>query len=109
MVVTRSSLNTDVSLYPEIFYRVNNENEHHHDHQYKTGFNFLKGKFSTEGDCVEGGFYYTTLKYLHIYKNIGTCIREIRIPKNANIVKLKYKYRADKIILGKKYNKNSKL
>lgn len=122
MVKTRSGINTNpnlkrnsksqslssdtksenVPVHPTIYYKITNIDENHNGYQYKDGLNILDKPFEKEGSCVKGGLYFTTKEHLHHFYNYGEWIREITIPMDAQIVQDTIKYRADKIILGKR-------
>lgn len=91
------------------YYKITNAKEIHHDHIYHDGLNILNKSFDETGSCVSGGFYFTTLKYIHKFYSYGVYIREIYLPQNDPEFRMvldstKDKYRANKIILGKKYS-----
>ena len=94
--------------YSKVYYKVTNKNEYHHGFQYKDGLNILIGKFNDnpEASCVKGGFYFTDYDHLPKFFDYGVWIREITIPTNAKVVldPAGNKWRADKIIFGKKYS-----
>lgn len=89
------------------YYKVTNEKECHHGYQYHDGLNILQEEFNSDPKafCVSGGFHFTDYEHLPFYFTYGIYIREIKIPSDARIVKnpMGNKWRANKIILGKRY------
>jgi len=98
-----------------LYYKVTNENECHHDFQYQDGLNVDTIPFSETGDCVPGGLYFTDIEHISQFFNYGFYIREITLPesdKDLKIVKIEIenepvKWRANKIILGKRWTLES--
>ena len=88
------------------YYKITNEKECHNGYQYVDGLNILDKPFDSDGCCVEGGLYFTTIEHIFNFLDYGCHLREITLPENCQWVQdlTKNKYRADKIILGKKYN-----
>lgn len=81
--------------------------EKHHGFQYVDGLNVLTDKFSYNGSCVPGGLYFTDTKNILNFLTYGIYLREIKLPhddKDFKIVKDGNKWRANKIILGQRYN-----
>jgi hypothetical protein len=105
MVQTRSK-----NYSSKLFFKITNLNEFHNGYQYKDGLNILDKPFEKEGSCVVGGLYFSDSMNIHDFSEYGCWIREITIPDDAQIVKdpaiypiYPVKWRADKIILGKKW------
>ena len=92
----------------ELYLKITNEKENHNGFQYHTGLNILAEPFSIDGSCVPGGLYFTNIKNIHKFLDYGIYLREIELPhrdKNLIVVKVANdKWRANKIILGKRYN-----
>ncbi|BCS82741.1 ankyrin repeat protein [Cotonvirus japonicus] len=93
----------------QIWLKVTNEKEFHYDHQYHDGLNILNKPFDTTGSCVEGGFYFTSPEYIHEFLSYGCNIRIITLPTDdPGFIMVKDpagdKWRANKIILNKKYS-----
>jgi hypothetical protein len=88
------------------YYKVTNLEEVHYGHVYHDGLNMLNGEFANEGSCVPGGFYFTTIDKIQNYYYYGVNIREIELPKDDDFVMVQDgdKWRANKIILGKKWS-----
>lgn len=97
------------------YYKITNQLENHNNFQYQNGLNIILDEFDNDPESMGNGFYFTTIKYLPKYYYMGINIREIFLPKNPElkIVKLldefsddevNDKYRANMIILGKKYS-----
>ena len=90
----------------QTYYKITNKEECHHGYQYVDGLNMLDKMFEREGSCVEGGLYFTTIEHIFKFLDYGCYLREITLPKDCLWVKdpAGDKFRADKIILGKRYN-----
>lgn len=91
------------------YYKITNENECHHGFQYYDGLNVDHNPFQEYGSCVSGGLYFTTAKDILNFIKYGIYVRDITLPwedTELKVVKDSYgdKYRANKIILGKKYH-----
>ena len=89
------------------FFKITNGEENHHNFQYTNGLNILKEPFAETGSCVPGGLYFTDIDNIFEFLNYGIYLREITLPINDSdfkIVKDGNKWRANKIILGKRYN-----
>lgn len=110
MVKTRSGTDTSlrISLHPEVYFKVTNELENHNGYQYRDGLNELDGEFNSEGSCVPGGLYFTNADNIKKFFNYGCYIRIVRIPTDAQMIqdpdKNLVKFRADKIVLGDRYD-----
>src|SRR5207244_1313830 len=75
------------------------------------GLNVLQERFNDDPvmGCVAGGFYFTTLEYIPIFYSWGIYLREITLPIDDPDFKMVQdpsgnKWRANKIILGKRYS-----
>ncbi len=86
------------------YYKVTNAVEKHHRLQYKDGLNEILPTevFSESGSCVSGGIYFTTGPCLKDFLNLGVFIREVTVPEDARVIVDMNKFRADKVILGKR-------
>jgi len=87
------------------FYKVLNETECHNGLQFKTGLNVDPVPFQKKGSCCPGGIYFARediLAFLHH----GPWLRKVTIPTDAEMVLdpggEPEKWRASKVILGKK-------
>ncbi len=87
------------------FFRINNYEECHFNHNYKKGLNKMTEPFNTSPDA-DSGFHFareTITKYLRY----GVYLREVYIPQDPDTIVIRdpsgKKYRANKIILGKRY------
>jgi len=87
------------------FYKILNSNECHHGLQFKTGLNVDPVPFQKEGSCVRGGIYFAREDIL-AFLGYGPWLRKVTIPTDAEMVldpgKEPEKWRASKVILGKK-------
>jgi hypothetical protein len=94
-------------------FKVLNEKECHNGFQYKTGLNVDTKPFNDNPDksCCEGGLYFAPVESIFAFLEYGPWVREVIIPEDANVVKDPYgpeKYRADKLILGKRFKWGTK-
>lgn len=93
------------------FFKITNKNENHYGYQYVTGLNVLDKPFD-EGSCMEGGLYFSFSDIEHIFEflHYGVYLREIILPLDDPDFKcvkdLDNKWRANKIILGKRHELN---
>ena len=94
------------AIHPSSYFKITNEDESHRGYQYKDGLNILDKSFEREGSCVPGGLYFTTAKHIAKFLHYGCYLREITLPSDCVWVKdpEEDKYRANKIILGQKYD-----
>ena len=90
----------------QTYYKITNKAECHNGFQYVDGLNMLDKPFEQEGSCVVGGLYFTTAKHIFKFLDYGCYLREIMLPQDCLWVKDPDgdKFRADKIILGKRYD-----
>ena len=68
--------------------------------------NVLDKPFEETGTCVPGGLYFSDTENIFGYLNYGVHLRDIELPLEDNDLKMVVdgdKYRANKIILGAKY------
>ena len=91
------------------YFKITNEQENHNGYQYVDGLNVLNMPFAEEGSCVPGGFYFTDAENILFYLSYGIYLREISLPETDPDFKMVKdpeddKWRANKIILGKRYN-----
>ena len=105
-IVGTQSHNNFLTNTIEVYYKITNETECHNGYQYKDGLNVLDKKFDPVGSCAVGGLYFTTAKYIFKYLDYGCYLREVTLPNDCQCVldPSGNKFRADRIILGKKYN-----
>ena len=92
-----------------MYFKITNKKEKHHGYQYKDGLNVLNEEFNQTGSCVAGGFYFTTLEHISKFYGYGINIRVVELPESdRDFLMVKDpesdKWRANKIILGKKYS-----
>jgi len=93
------------------FYKILNENECHHKLQYKFGLNIDRQKFNPSGDCTPGGIYFSR-EDIFTFLDWGPWIRKVTLPEDAQIYEnpgKPKKWKADKVILGKKEKINLKV
>jgi hypothetical protein len=95
----------------QTFYKITNREEKHHGYQYKDGLNVLSEPFNSNphDSCCVGGFYFTDAKHIFDFIDYGCNVREVFLPihdADFKIVKDPQgdKWRANKIILGTKYD-----
>ena len=93
------------------YYKITNKSENHYEFQYKDGLNVLIEPFNDNpGDsCCEGGLYFTDIKNILKFVSFGCYVREVFLPLDDPDFKMvkdpsNDKWRANKIILGQKYN-----
>ncbi|AGF85727.1 repeat protein [Moumouvirus goulette] len=94
----------------KLYFKITNKYENHNGFQYRDGLNILEEEFNNNPNesCVPGRLYFCKPKYIHLYLDYGTNLREVYLPKdNPNFKMIKdslgKKYGANMIILGKKY------
>ena len=96
----------------KLYFKVTNGKENHNGFQYNDGLNILKGKFNGDpkASCVAGGLYFTDIKHIFEFLEYGIYLREVMLPTDDPDFKIvrdeNNKWRANKIILGKRYNLN---
>jgi ankyrin repeat protein len=92
----------------KLFFKITNTEENHNGFQYVDGLNILDKEFEEEGSCVPGGLYFTDVEHIFEFLDYGIHLREIILPFNdPNFKCVKdeaNKWRANMIILGKKYD-----
>lgn len=93
------------------YFKVTNATENHYGFQYVDGLNILIEKFNNDPDdsCCGGGFYFTTLEHIHNFYDYGVYLREVFLPTEDPEFQMVEdsdcdKWRANRIILGKKYS-----
>lgn len=91
------------------FFKVTNQNEIHKGFCYKDGINVDRVAFQPIGSCVPGGLYFTDRDHIHDFFSYGVWLREVTLPSYDPDFKIVQdfeggtKWRANKIILGKRY------
>lgn len=93
----------------QTYYKVTNKDECHNGFKYKDGLNILTGKFDESTNKCGEGLYFTTKYKLHRFYSHGIYVREVYLPTENKDFKIVEdvktgKYRANMIILGKKYD-----
>lgn len=90
------------------FFKITNREEKHHEFQYHTGLNVLKENFKQSGSCVSGGLYFSDLNHICGFLGYGVYLREVTLPFEDNdfqiVADSNDKWRANKIILGKRFD-----
>ena len=91
-----------------MYYKITNKNENHHGFQYVDGLNILTDDFNNDPNqsCCKGGLYFTDADNIFEFLNYGIYLREITLPTldpNFCMVKDNNKWRANMVILGKRY------
>jgi hypothetical protein len=92
------------------FYKITNETETHNVLKYKTGLNADPLPFNPHGNCQPGGIYYTDVKNIFNFINYGPWIREVTLPKDAQVYEnpgIPLKWKADKVKLGPRHKWSS--
>ncbi len=86
------------------------ESEVHNGLVYKTGLNVDIRTFYNKSQCKQGGIYFTSLYYFHMWLCYGSkqCVqfRYVTIPEDAKVYIEEYKYKADKLILSEAHGFN---
>lgn len=85
------------------YYKITNETEIHNGLKYKAGLNVDPLPFNPSGDCLPGGIYYTDAKNICYFLGCGPWIREVTLPKDAQVYQnpgIPLKWKADKVKLG---------
>ena len=97
-----------------MYFKITNAAENHNGFQYSDGLNVLKEKFNDNPDdsCCKGGFYFTNAENIFKFLNYGIYLREVTLPTDNpdfRMIKDKEddKWRANMIILGKRYDLSS--
>jgi len=86
------------------YYKILNEKECHYGLKYKFGLNIDPKEFHPHGYCSPGGIYFSREDIL-AFINYGPWIRKITLPEDARVYENPgdpRKWKADKVILGKK-------
>lgn len=62
----------------QVFYKITNLTECHHNFQYKDGLNVLTEPFNynSNDSCCVGGFYFTDIKNIFKFVEYGCNVRE---------------------------------
>lgn len=92
-----------------MYYKITNARENHNGFQYKDGLNVLQEPFNDDphAHCCKGGLYFTDVKNIFLYLHYGVYLREIFLPTDNPDFKMVAdidKYRANMLVLGKRYN-----
>ena len=92
-----------------MYFKITNKEENHHGFQYVDGLNVLKQEFNDDPtqSCCAGGLYFTDAANIFEFIDYGIYVREITLPTDNpdfKMVKDDNKWRANMIILGKRYD-----
>ena len=92
----------------KLYFKVMNASENHRGFQYQDGLNVLNEEFDDNPlhHYCKGGLYFTDIKHVFQFLNFGIYVREIILPiedPNFKMVVDENKYRANMIVLGKRY------
>jgi len=85
-----------------MFLKITNLAENHNGMRYRDGLNVDILPFEAKGSCVPGGIYFADIRNICWFMSHGPWVREVRVPKGSSMVKDGEKYRAHKVILGKR-------
>ena len=92
------------------YFKITNKDENHNGFQYVDGLNILDKPFEKYGSCVPGGLYFTDIEHIFEFLQYGIYLREVILPTDDKDFEMvadeQNKYRANKIILGKRYDLN---
>ena len=92
-----------------MYFKITNKDENHHGFQYVDGLNILVGNFNDDPNksCCIGGLYFTDIDNIFNFFDYGVYLREIFLPESDPKFRMvkdgRDKYRANMIILGKRY------
>lgn len=88
------------------FVKLTNGQEVHHNFKFKTGLNEDFIKFNPNGECLAGGIYFTDIDKMPLWVGYKAdnlkYVRIVTIPDDALVYVEKHKYKANKIMLGKR-------
>jgi len=86
----------------QIYFKLLNREETHNEFRFKTGLNIdiIPFNYNRDEICVPGGIYFSkSQNILEWITSASYWIREVIIPKDANVIEFEDKLRADKVIL----------
>ena len=93
----------------ELYFKITNKEENHHEFQYVNDLNILKEEFNDDPNqsCCAGGLYFTDIANIFKFLDYGIYLREVTLPTdNIDFLMVKDKsgdkWRANMIILGKR-------
>lgn len=89
------------------YYKVINKELKHYGLKYKKGLVIDSIPFNDDpkASCVPGGIYFTDMEYITNFFHYGYWVYAVTIPNGAKVIKNRIKWRADKVVLGKRWNK----
>ena len=98
----------------EQYFKITNAEENHNGFKYVDGFNVIEEEFNDDSNqsCGTGGLYFTNAQNIFKFLDYGIYLRDVFIPRNDpdfKMVKVTSgdKYRANMIVLGKRYDLDS--
>jgi len=86
------------------YYKILNEEESHHNLQYKTGLNIDPYPFNPSGDCQPGGIYFASNDIL-AFLEYGPWIRKVTLLEDTQVYEnpgRPKKWKANKVLLGER-------
>ena len=87
-----------------LYFKITNSIETHGRVKYKKGLIKDPLPWNPDTDCVPGGIYFTTKEHICKFLNYGIWLREIQIPDDAKVSFGESKHKANKVIVGKRYD-----
>ena len=94
-----------------MYFKITNAEENHHGFQYADGLNVLIEEFNDDPNqsCCRGGLYFTDAANIFNFLSYGIYLREVTLPTDNPDFKMikdknNDKWRANMIILGKRFN-----
>jgi hypothetical protein len=83
------------------FYKLINKNMMNRNYKFELGLNVLTEAFNPYAECSYGGFYFCDIEDLDKWVEYfpDAYVFEVTLPVNSLMIKHRYKYKADKIII----------
>ena len=104
LLYTTLNGNNFLSKFPKgMFFKVLNSKENHNGFQYKAGKNEDDLPFNPSGECKSGGLYFTEKTFADMYFKYGDHVRLVKILPDSEIYVEYFKYKTNKLELGKAY------
>ena len=82
-----------------MYFKILKEDLTHDGYTYHEGLNIDPNPFDSTPDC-EGGLFFADEKHILNFCDYGTQIAEVTVPEGEEIVQVKDKYKAHRIVLG---------